>query len=62
MTVVITPPMPDPTFPLNNLCSYGIASFKYLASGKPNRTPVGSGPYTLDSMGDLTDSGRYIRS
>ena len=49
MTVVITLPTPDPTFPLNNLCSYGIASSKYLASGKLNTTPVGSGPYTLDA-------------
>jgi len=49
MTIVVTSAKPDPAMPVVNLCSNGIASPKYLASGKLNTAPVGSGPYTLEA-------------
>ncbi|MET8977908.1 ABC transporter substrate-binding protein [Streptomyces sp. NPDC004539] len=46
---------PNPLF-VARLCELRVASPKYLASGKLNKAPVGSGPYTLDASATTAGS------
>ncbi|MER6559535.1 ABC transporter substrate-binding protein [Streptomyces sp. NPDC001027] len=54
LTVKITL-KPNPMF-VARLCDVRMASPKYLASGKLNKAPVGSGPYTLDTSATTAGS------
>ncbi|MEU9348551.1 ABC transporter substrate-binding protein [Streptomyces sp. NPDC048278] len=55
LTVVISETTPNPLLALR-LCEVKMASPKYLASGKTNKAPVGSGPYTLDQAATTSGS------
>ncbi|MFF3851060.1 ABC transporter substrate-binding protein [Streptomyces sp. NPDC002328] len=53
-TVVATVPEPDPQ--ILGIGGAKLASPKYLAAGKVNKAPVGSGPYTLDQSATTSGS------
>ncbi|WP_425826656.1 ABC transporter substrate-binding protein [Streptomyces fractus] len=55
LTVVITTDKPNPVLTAR-LCDVRLASPKYLASGKTNKEPVGSGPYRLDKSATTNGS------
>lgn len=54
-TVKITLSKPNPLL-TSRLCELRLGSPKFLASGKTNKAPVGSGPYTLDTSATTAGS------
>ncbi|MCZ0997505.1 ABC transporter substrate-binding protein [Streptomyces mirabilis] len=55
LTADITTPSPNPVLTAR-LCEARLASPKYIAAGKTNKAPVGSGPYTLDTKATTSGS------